>query len=146
MARTTSDWAADASDDDTSVDLPPAEVEVDVNEYETVVKHRVCFVEHPSTQSKVLYTVSGMRITDDDGNDLNIWTKRMQDAFDAKRLFHGHVAGRPGGFGWFAKSRSECKLIREALETGYVDLPGGQLHIYPDEKGWVAPIPRRKLV
>lgn len=132
-----SDWAADASDDEGSAASLPSEVDVQVDEFVTETKYRASFVEHPSTQSRTLYSISGVRLVDDDGNDVNVWTRRMQDMFDMKKLYHGHVPGNPGGFGWFATSRAECKLIGEALETGYVSLPGGALHIYPDEKGLV---------
>jgi hypothetical protein len=130
------DWGADASEDEQGSNAP-SEVDIEVAPDVVVTKFRASFVEHPSTLARTLYTVTGNVLSDDDGNPLSVWTRALQDAFDTKRAFHGHIPGRPG-CGYFARTRAECRTVMEAMRTGYSDAQGA-IHVYPDEKGWVSP-------
>lgn len=92
--------------------------------------HKVRIINQGSKRARCLYDIDGNLLVDANNNVLNIWTKRMQEAFDSKTLRSIHAVNP--GYTYFVTKQSQINRFLEQRKIGS-DRPNTVFCVYFDE-------------
>lgn len=98
---------------------------------EGTVYYPVRLLDHKNMYANVLYDVEGNPLLSPDGQHLNVYTKKMQEAFDAERLRLIHYISSEPSYRYFVTSKTQKREFQKHRTNGSTDKL--TYHVYVDE-------------